>query len=424
MVNSKIDKKIENKPKFFSATPATVGYDNRLCPRALMLFGKITALCKVEGFCWATNNYFATLYKVNKMSVSRWIKQLVDYGYIKSVIEYDKETKQVIRRKLFPNINLFSGEVIFCNDENNVKNASNNNDDDASNNDKNDIFETKENIEKIYASNVPTPIYKNVYTPIYKNVEENNRNINNNILRKKERKEDLNDNSLFKRENENEIKKISAEKNSTEKKKISFDEIIENYTQNEELRTELKEHLRVRKAKRAALTDHALELSLKKLDSIANSDEQKIEIVQNSTMNGWTAFYPLRTVKTNSISGSNYNINNYEKTMDVFDAQVKKEEEEKKKQEQEQAKLKEILVRDHDKNVERYGKQFAEDLETSESIEDYYDFVNDYERRMSKGLLPNGEYPPELSHLENNLFESPEEEARVIEFGLSGARRL
>lgn len=121
---------------------------------------------------------------------------------------------------------------------------------------------------------------------------------------------------------------------------------------------------------------------------------------------------------------SGYNINSYEKTMDVFDAQVKKDEEDKKKQEQEQAKLKEILARDHDKNVERYGKQFAEDLETSESIEDYYDFVNDYERRMSKGLLPNGDYPPELSYLENNLFESPEERARAIEYALSGAHRL
>lgn len=121
---------------------------------------------------------------------------------------------------------------------------------------------------------------------------------------------------------------------------------------------------------------------------------------------------------------SGYNINSYEQTMDVFDVQVKKEEEEKKKQEQEQAKLKEIIARDHDKNVERYGKQFAEDLETSESIEDYYDFVNDYERRMSKGLLPNGDYPPELSYLENNLFESPEERARAIEYALSGAHRL
>lgn len=93
---------IENKPNYFSAIPATVRYDNRLCPHAVLLFGEITALCNVEGFCCETNNYFATLYKVGKKSVSRWIKQLVDYGYIKSVIEYGKDTKQIIRRKLFP----------------------------------------------------------------------------------------------------------------------------------------------------------------------------------------------------------------------------------------------------------------------------------------------------------------------------------
>lgn len=74
----------------------------------------------------------------------------------------------------------------------------------------------------------------------------------------------------------------------------SFDEIIDTYTQNEKLRFELKEHLKIRKQKKAALTNRALELSLQKLNSLASNDEDKLRIVQNSVMNGWTAFYPPR----------------------------------------------------------------------------------------------------------------------------------
>lgn len=86
--------------------------------------------------------------------------------------------------------------------------------------------------------------------------------------------------------------KASREKSAENLK--SFDEIIDTYTQNEKLRFELKEHLKIRKQKKAALTNRALELSLQKLNSLASNDEDKLRIVQNSVMNGWTAFYPPR----------------------------------------------------------------------------------------------------------------------------------
>ena len=88
------------------------------------------------------------------------------------------------------------------------------------------------------------------------------------------------------------INKIDIKERKKEKK--TFDEIIENYTENENLQNELKEHLKVRKTKRAALTDHAIELSLKRLSQIASTDAEKIQIVQNAIMSGWTSFYPLQ----------------------------------------------------------------------------------------------------------------------------------
>lgn len=73
----------------------------------------------------------------------------------------------------------------------------------------------------------------------------------------------------------------------------TFNEIIDAYTPDEKLRAELKEHLKVRKQKKGALTNRALVLSLAKLSSIAQNVQDKIKIVQNAIMNGWATFYPL-----------------------------------------------------------------------------------------------------------------------------------
>lgn len=94
-------------------------------------------------------------------------------------------------------------------------------------------------------------------------------------------------------------------KNKKEREKVfsdnSFDELIDDYTQNEQLRFELKEHLRTRKAKKSALTTHAIELSLRKLDTLASNDEEKIEIVQNAIERGYTGFFPLPDVKKTGV---------------------------------------------------------------------------------------------------------------------------
>lgn len=74
---------------------------------------------------------------------------------------------------------------------------------------------------------------------------------------------------------------------------ISFNDLIDAYTENEDLRKELKEYLRVRKLKRAVLTNRALELLFERLDKLAKSEEEKILIVKKTIMNGWTNFFEL-----------------------------------------------------------------------------------------------------------------------------------
>lgn len=85
----------ECRKSYYAIIPANVRYDKELKPNAKLLYGEITALANENGFCWATNNYFAELYEVAKETISRWIKQLADKGYIDVEMIYDgKELKE------------------------------------------------------------------------------------------------------------------------------------------------------------------------------------------------------------------------------------------------------------------------------------------------------------------------------------------
>jgi hypothetical protein len=83
---------------YYAIIPANVRYDDSLTPNAKLLYGEITALCNERGYCWATNGYFAELYNVSKVSVSKWIGNLKDSGYISIEMEQDGGSKQILNR--------------------------------------------------------------------------------------------------------------------------------------------------------------------------------------------------------------------------------------------------------------------------------------------------------------------------------------
>lgn len=89
---------MEEKKSYYAVIPANVRYDKGLPANAKLLYGEITALCNSEGYCWASNRYFADLYEVTNTSISKWIKALCDAGYIKSKILYKEGTKEIDKR--------------------------------------------------------------------------------------------------------------------------------------------------------------------------------------------------------------------------------------------------------------------------------------------------------------------------------------
>lgn len=276
----------EPEPSYYAVIPANVRYDTRLSPLAKLLYGEITCLCQKEGFCWATNAYFERLYQKSKWQIVRMINQLTEFGYITKEIEYYENTKQVKKRLL--------------------------------------RLGGTEKKEYFYSKNATTPSSKNDTTPGSRNDTYNNTSINNiNIKKvsKKERQLESDKNSPEnEKNNSNSISQKQTKAKKTKPKPISFDEIIDAYTENEDLRKELREHLKTRKQKKAALTNRAIELSLKELDRIADSDEEKLRIVQKSIVNGWIGFFELNEKDKNKLNNhSSYNLNEYEKTMDTFE---------------------------------------------------------------------------------------------------------
>ena len=91
---------MSENPSYYSIIPATVRYDKRLTPNAKLLYAEITSLCNMNGVCSASNEYFANLYDVSKVSISKWINQLIEFGYINSEITYKDGSKQILNRYL------------------------------------------------------------------------------------------------------------------------------------------------------------------------------------------------------------------------------------------------------------------------------------------------------------------------------------
>lgn len=281
----------EIKKSYYAIIPANVRYDKRLCPNAKLLYGEITALCNEAGYCWARNSYFTELYCVSERSVQKWIKQLINCGYIFSEIIYSKDSKEVEARYLRLSASSPSspsspggekkftrgGEKKFA-----VNNTSNN-----------ITFTIKENKKESSGG-----------------VEERESSVNANNCRIDKETHLASPNAPV-GVGHGPAKRSKIVEKTRESQK-SFDEIIDSYTENSVLREELKEHLKTRRAKRAALNNHAIELSLKRLDELTGSTKEKIKIVQNSIINGWTGFYPLSPDAQKRLDKPSYDLSKYD----------------------------------------------------------------------------------------------------------------
>lgn len=97
---------------------------------------------------------------------------------------------------------------------------------------------------------------------------------------------------------------IDKEKKENKKKKETLSSVINEYTDNEELRECLKEFVEMRKAgQKGMFTVSALKRNLTKLDTLAVNDGAKIDIVNQTIEYTYKGFYPLKETKKNNQKG-------------------------------------------------------------------------------------------------------------------------
>lgn len=89
---------MNENPSYYAIIPAEVRYDKRLRANEKLMYGEITCLTQKEGYCYASNNYFASLYDVTPQAVSQWVSNLEKAGYIK--LEYVYNGKEIKERRM------------------------------------------------------------------------------------------------------------------------------------------------------------------------------------------------------------------------------------------------------------------------------------------------------------------------------------
>lgn len=114
--------------------------------------------------------------------------------------------------------------------------------------------------------------------------------------------------------------------------------MLEDYTENTMLREALNNFYEMRQAMNAHLTVKSTSLLLKSLDSLADTDVAKIKIIEQSVLNNWKTFYPLKSVYNNNKHKSvakNNKFNNFiqhEHTPGAYEEFAEKKREEKYKE--------------------------------------------------------------------------------------------
>ena len=117
-------------------------------------------------------------------------------------------------------------------------------------------------------------------------------------------------------------KNVTETNGEAEKKKrssqSSLDVLINNYTENSDLRQVLKDFIKFRKAIRATLTDKAMELNLSKLDKLASTDEEKIRVVEQSIEKSWKGFYKIKNNNPQEQDSKDVDVDKYNFVVNNF----------------------------------------------------------------------------------------------------------
>lgn len=95
-------------PGYWAVIPAQIRYDDAIPADAKLIYAEISSLIGADGYCWATNDYFAGVFKFTDRTVRRLLGSLSEAGYIR--IEEQRGQHKVLRsRRIFAAVNPLAG---------------------------------------------------------------------------------------------------------------------------------------------------------------------------------------------------------------------------------------------------------------------------------------------------------------------------
>ena len=99
----------DTKPGYYAVIPADVRYDKSVPAAAKLLYGEISALIGPDGYCFASNGYFADLFGLSEETISRHLAKLEKAGHIVRELIKDADG-QIVQRKIFLRVSVPEGQ--------------------------------------------------------------------------------------------------------------------------------------------------------------------------------------------------------------------------------------------------------------------------------------------------------------------------
>jgi len=87
------------QPNYYGVLPAPVRYSKELSASEKVLYAEISALSNTNGYCWASNAYFANLYSVEERQITRWVSGLSKSNFVRTetiyIAQYNKTERRI-----------------------------------------------------------------------------------------------------------------------------------------------------------------------------------------------------------------------------------------------------------------------------------------------------------------------------------------
>jgi uncharacterized phage protein (TIGR02220 family) len=108
-------------PNYYTVTPASVRYDPELTDFQIKLYGEIICHTQSQGFCWATNQYFADIYNkirnnkkpLSKRTIRVAISNLEERGHL-YVVQTCCPNCKTKERKIYPDSSVPTPPWQYC----------------------------------------------------------------------------------------------------------------------------------------------------------------------------------------------------------------------------------------------------------------------------------------------------------------------